>query len=265
MPLKCSQHHTSKYFLNFFHFYLQPSEVDMICYIECMRKGLPWWLKMVKNLPAMQETRVRSLGWEDPREKGMATHSSILASGISWTEEPGGLTVHGSQRAGHNWVTEQQQCMRDLRFKEVTCLRPSSNYMAEAKFGAGARFWLHPSLLFAKPVWPSRFTMAFVFIHWSIVDLTVAFVKMWIPRLCTRFIESGSLGPRSICRLARPWEYICLPGMSHPQPGDSYDMIHLEKLSTGQYFLALVSHCVLCGAPLPGSPTKCPQLGFMAH
>ena len=83
MPLKCSQHHTSKYFLNFFHFYLQPSEVDMICYIECMRKGLPWWLKMVKNLPAMQETRVRSLGWEDPREKGMATHSSILASGIS--------------------------------------------------------------------------------------------------------------------------------------------------------------------------------------
>ena len=45
----------------------------------------------VKNLPAMQETRVRSLGWEDPPEKGMATHSSILAWRIVWTEEPSGL------------------------------------------------------------------------------------------------------------------------------------------------------------------------------
>ena len=46
---------------------------------------------MVKNLPAMWETQVQSLGWEDPQEKEMATHSSILAWGIPWTEEPGGL------------------------------------------------------------------------------------------------------------------------------------------------------------------------------
>ena len=45
----------------------------------------------VNNLPAMEETRVRSLDWEDPLEKGMATHSSILTSKIPWTEEPGGL------------------------------------------------------------------------------------------------------------------------------------------------------------------------------
>ena len=45
----------------------------------------------VKNLPAMQETQVWSMGWEDPLEKGMATHSSILAWRIPWTEEPGGL------------------------------------------------------------------------------------------------------------------------------------------------------------------------------
>ena len=45
----------------------------------------------VKNLPAMQETRVRALGWEDPLEKGMATYSSILAWRTPWTEEPGGL------------------------------------------------------------------------------------------------------------------------------------------------------------------------------
>ena len=51
--------------------------------------------QMIKNLPAVQETRVRSLGWEDPLEKGTATHSSILAWRIPWTEEPGGATVHG--------------------------------------------------------------------------------------------------------------------------------------------------------------------------
>ena len=47
--------------------------------------------QMVKNPPAMPETQIPSLGWEDPLEKGMATHSSILAWEISWTEEPGGL------------------------------------------------------------------------------------------------------------------------------------------------------------------------------
>ena len=51
----------------------------------------------VKSLPVMQETQVRSLGWEDPLEKGMATHSSILAWRIPWTEEPGGLLSMGSQ------------------------------------------------------------------------------------------------------------------------------------------------------------------------
>ena len=51
--------------------------------------------QMVKNLPAMQETGVRSLGWEDPLEKAMATHSSTLAWKIPWTEEPGGLQSTG--------------------------------------------------------------------------------------------------------------------------------------------------------------------------
>ena len=56
----------------------------------------------VKNLPVVQETRVRSLGREDPLEKEMATHSNILAWKISWTEEPGGLQSMGSQRVGHD-------------------------------------------------------------------------------------------------------------------------------------------------------------------
>ena len=57
---------------------------------------------MVKNLPEMQEIQVQSLGWGDPLEEGMATHSSILAWRIPWTDEPGGLQSMESQRAGHD-------------------------------------------------------------------------------------------------------------------------------------------------------------------
>ena len=58
--------------------------------------------QMVKNLPAMQETQVQSLGWEDPLEKGMTTHSSIHAWRIPKTEEPGGLESMGWQRVRHD-------------------------------------------------------------------------------------------------------------------------------------------------------------------
>ena len=54
--------------------------------------------QLVKNLPAVQETHGQSLGWEDPLEKEMTTHSNILAGKISWTEEPGGLQSMGSQK-----------------------------------------------------------------------------------------------------------------------------------------------------------------------
>ena len=56
----------------------------------------------IKNLPAMQEMQVRSLGQKDPLEKGMATHSSVLAWRFPWTEEPGGLQSMELQRVGHN-------------------------------------------------------------------------------------------------------------------------------------------------------------------
>ena len=71
---------------------------------------LPWTIwaslaaQMLKNLPAMWETWVRSLGWEDPLEKGMATHCSILVWRIPWTEEPGGLQSMGLQRVRHDWA-----------------------------------------------------------------------------------------------------------------------------------------------------------------
>ena len=61
--------------------------------------------QMVKNLPAMQETQVQSLVGEDPLEKEMATHSSIFAQRIPWTEEPDGLQSMGLQRVGHHSAT----------------------------------------------------------------------------------------------------------------------------------------------------------------
>ena len=64
---------------------------------------------VVRNLPAMQETWFQSLGWEDPLEKEVATHSSILAWRIPWTEKPGGLQSRGLQRVGHDLATKEQQ------------------------------------------------------------------------------------------------------------------------------------------------------------
>ena len=64
---------------------------------------------MVKNPPAMQDMWIQSLGQEDPLEKEMATHSSILAWRIPWTGEPGGLQSMGSQRVRHDLAAKQQQ------------------------------------------------------------------------------------------------------------------------------------------------------------
>ena len=71
----------------------------------CIKLSWSWaslLAQIVNNLPAMQETRVQSLGQEDPLEKGMATHSSIPAWRIPWTEEPGRLQSMGLQRVRHD-------------------------------------------------------------------------------------------------------------------------------------------------------------------
>ena len=79
--------------------------------------------RMVKNMPAMQETCVRSLGWEDPLEKEMATHSGILAWEIAWTEEPGRLQSMGWQTTANN--IHQPRC---------PCFLNGDNYIANLKF-----------------------------------------------------------------------------------------------------------------------------------
>ena len=77
--------------------------VSVECYIEDSLVA-----QMVKNLPEMQETWVRSLDWEDPLEKGMATHSSVLAWSTPWTEEPGGLQSTEVTELHMAEVTKQQ-------------------------------------------------------------------------------------------------------------------------------------------------------------
>ena len=79
---------------------LNCSELTFQMYIHIYGASLV--AQMVKNLPAMQESWIPSLGQEDPLEKGMATHSSFLAWRIPWTEEPGRLQSMGLQRVGHD-------------------------------------------------------------------------------------------------------------------------------------------------------------------
>ena len=90
---------------------MQETLVQFLGWEDSPREGIgypPWYswsslvAQMVKNPPAMQETWVQSLDWEDPPEEGMATHSSILAWRIPWTEEPGGLQSTGLQRVRYD-------------------------------------------------------------------------------------------------------------------------------------------------------------------
>ena len=91
----------------------------------------------------MQETRVQSLGWEDPLEKEMTSHSSILVWRISWTEELGGLQSMGLQRLGHDWATDRESAGTMLfslkyssddiaaaeRFSIIPCYRGKSTFL----------------------------------------------------------------------------------------------------------------------------------------
>ena len=136
--------------------------------------GLPRLAQTVKSLPALQEIRVWSPGWEDPLEKEMATHSSILAWKISWTEEPGGLQSMGSQRVGHDWATNTHG-PGDSRpsLPEHLCIHPLT--------------WISKSfhrMANSPPLWPSSYHGA----RGSLVSLMAAapttshpVLKAWEP------------------------------------------------------------------------------------
>ena len=99
---------------------------------------------MIKNLPAMWETRVQSLGWEDPLKKGMAIHSSILAWRILWTEELGRPQSVGSQTVGQNWVinTFTSHKVTSGFFKHIWVICYTSNKRKDKTRGPSEIVWI---------------------------------------------------------------------------------------------------------------------------
>ena len=87
----------------------------------------------------MWETRVRSLGWEDPLEKEMAPHSSTLAWRIPWREQPGRLQSMGSQRSGHDWATSTHSRGKLKSWGGRNSIR---NMQTQARWGLGERGWM---------------------------------------------------------------------------------------------------------------------------
>ena len=92
--------------------------------------------QMVKNPPAMWETWVRSLGWEHPLEKCIATHSSIQAWRIPWTEEPGGLLSMGLQRIKHDWASKHS----------IYSIHPSIHLSIYPSIYSSIHTCIHPSI-----------------------------------------------------------------------------------------------------------------------
>ena len=95
----------------FFLFIFFPYWITLIDKLYLYSSLVAQWLK---HLPPMRETQLRSLGREDPLEKEMVIHSSILAWRIPWTEKPGRLQSTGSQRVGHDWATSLTHQQEDF-------------------------------------------------------------------------------------------------------------------------------------------------------
>ena len=107
--------------------------------------GKPWWTQMVKLLSAIQESRVRSLGWKEPLKKGMATLSSILAWRITWAEEPDWLQSLESQRFVQDWVTNTRTHPQGIDphvtwlWQSTGLLTSSNAHSKKKKFLIGSR------------------------------------------------------------------------------------------------------------------------------
>ena len=107
----------------------------------------------VKHLPAMWEAWVRSLGQEDPLEKEMATHSSILAWRMPWTEEPGGLQSTGLQRVRHDWATSLSFFSSRGRCWSATNVMVAQNGWSWLEELGCSFFWCWPSFLICLGFW----------------------------------------------------------------------------------------------------------------
>ena len=125
-------------------------------------KGPSQVVPVVKKLPTNAgdiETQVWSLGREDPLEKGMATHSSILAWKIPWTEESGGLQSVGSRRVGYDWVRTEHWALSEKKIKETFIVWRNEwkkKYLVTFYFLFPFRLWNHRLRKRSKTVWKNR-------------------------------------------------------------------------------------------------------------
>ena len=136
----------------------------MLTTLNCDGKHRSLMAQMVKNLPAVQETWVWALGPEDPLEKGMATHCSILAWRIPWTEKPGGLQSMGSQWVRHEWAT----------------ITPHVSLLWGTFSSSPSNFAFKPLILCAE-----KTLIHFVF--WFL-KIFVAYVPSTIPSSCDKYL-----------------------------------------------------------------------------
>ena len=153
----------------------------------------PLVAQRIKRQPAMRETPVRSLGWEDPVEKEMATHSNILAWRILWTEEPGELQSTGSQRVGHDWATSLSlSFFPTWSLFQSLCLPSPSPSPALSLSPTAPR--LPPLFLMHTLSYVSNIVhvMCYICVYYLIVNLLyLSFVSFWIEYLSVVFHQSS--------------------------------------------------------------------------
>ena len=160
--------------------------MGMLLFQRKPRLGGKWWGfpggSEVKSLPAMQENCVRSLGWVNPLEKGKATHSSILAWRIPWTEEPGGLQFTGSQRVGHDW-SDLAQTVHGGQGKQLAVSSGHTwEWIRRSQFGCWVQH-LPSSLGTGSCVWNETFKVGgrHVCEHTCVgIALECEYVRMWV-------------------------------------------------------------------------------------
>ena len=126
----------------------------------------PLVAQMIKNLLAVQEAQVLTLGQEEPLEKGTATHSSILAWRIPWTEEPGGLQSRGSQRVGHDWATNTFTFLTSVNWE---CL-----YVVYSFKDYNVCEWESLKLVFTDFYWSKLLT--FILVCPRVVNLWIGYI-----------------------------------------------------------------------------------------
>ena len=202
---------------------------------------------MVKNLPAMWETWVRSLGWEDPLEEGVAAHSSILAWRIPWTEEPGALQPMGSQRVRHNGVAKHST-------RSVFC-GPGCVvfwWMFHGSLRRVCQHWALDALVYSHqwccwvqlyPHWCSACWICFWQKWITVSNYHSGFIclSLWVSQFCLRYFKALLLGIYTLEFLCLLWSIILQCPFWSPVTFLVWYRFYL-KFETYSHFLLIFFH-----------------------